>query len=166
MDHLGTFPIKTADLGLHGNLFGGTILFWTDACAVSYVMKMTRQPRLVTKTMNSIFVSPVKAGELLSHYGWPIQIGRTSIQVVVEAKTLNMESTEERLVFTASIVFVCISEQGKPMQIGEADRDRINCSLLSSGRDGLASTIDRDSVSGPKPPPQVMHHRHPHPKEP
>lgn len=108
MDHLGTFPIKTADLGLHGNLFGGTILFWTDACAVSYVMKMTRQPRLVTKTMNSIFVSPVKAGELLSLYGWPIQIGRTSIQVVVEAKTLNMESTEERMVFTASIVFVCI----------------------------------------------------------
>jgi hypothetical protein len=49
MDLLSTHPIKTSDLGFHGNLFGGTALAWMDASAVSYAMRPPLSGKLSTR---------------------------------------------------------------------------------------------------------------------
>lgn len=119
--YLATFPIKPADLGFHGNLFGGTLLAWTDGAAVSFVMKLTGEPRVVTKILNSCFESPVKEGEILDLYGRPNHIGTTSIRIAVTGRSQKLGQAE-RTVFSAVITFVCIDQDGCPTPISQAAR--------------------------------------------
>ena len=46
MKHITTHPIKKSDLGFHGNLFGGKLL-WMDFCR-----EVCDTPRMVTKLID------------------------------------------------------------------------------------------------------------------
>ena len=66
MEHLTTHPIKKSDLGFHGNLFGGKLLSWLDAAAVSYAMQLCDTPRMVTVSIDKCyFEKPSKEGQLV-----------------------------------------------------------------------------------------------------
>jgi len=144
MELLSTHPIKTADLGFHGNLFGGTLLAWMDASAVGYAMRLCGEPRMLTLSLdNCRFKQTVKEGELLSLHGWPCDLGRTSIRITVEARVMNLATREEGTVMCACIRFVCVNSQGKSMPISGAARERIaamihgpNCTAAAAREEG------------------------------
>jgi acyl-CoA thioesterase YciA len=126
MDLLSTHPIKNSDLGFHGNLFGGAVLAWMDASAVSYAMRLCAEPRMLTLSLEDChFKKTVKEGEVLSLYGFPCHLGRSSIRIAVEARVLNLTTQEEWRVLCACLRFVCVDGQGKSKPIGEAARARI-----------------------------------------
>ena len=96
MQLLGTKVCKKHDLGVHNNLFGGTMLSWIDESAVAFVNEVCHCPTMVTlKIEEVLFKSPVKENNLIKIYGEIERIGGKSISVNVEARKFNVYSHEE-----------------------------------------------------------------------
>lgn len=126
MELITTHPIKKSDLGFHGNLFGGKLLSWLDAAAVSYAMQLCDTPRMVTVSIDKcIFEKPSKEGQLLKIFGHPASIGTTSVTIYIEARAHNVRTGRQQIVLKTHIKFVYIDEDGNPVPIGEKARKRI-----------------------------------------
>ncbi len=86
------------------------------------------------------FLKTVQEGELVSLYATPCQLGRTSLAVSVEGRSLNLQSHEEWVVFRTCMRVVCVDSIGRPSPIRDRARLRIaalierQCPSLGSGR--------------------------------
>ena len=131
MEFLNSHPIKKSDLGFHGNLFGGKLLAWIDASAASYAMQLCDTPRMVTVSIDQCnFEKPAREGQLIKIYGWPREIGNSSINLYMEARAHNVYTGKQVIVLKTNIKFVHIDEGGYPIPLGEKARNRIS-SLIS-----------------------------------
>lgn len=127
MELLNTHPIKKSDLGFHGNLFGGKLLAWIDAAAAGYAMQLCDTPRMVTVSIDKCFFEkPAKEGQLLKIYGYPQNIGTSSINLYMEARAHNVYTGKQVLILKTNIRFVHIDEEGNPIPIGEKGKNRIS----------------------------------------
>lgn len=127
MELLNTHPIKKSDLGFHGNLFGGKLLSWIDASAAGYAMQLCDTPRMVTVSIDKCFFEkPAKEGQLLKIYGYPQNIGTSSINLYMEARAHNVYTGKQVLILKTNIRFVHIDEEGNPIPIGEKGKNRIS----------------------------------------
>ena len=125
MQLLGTKVCKKHDLGVHNNLFGGTMLGWIDEVAVAFVNEVCHSPNMVTlKVEEVLFKSPVKENNLIKLYGEVTRIGNKSITVAVEARKFNVYSHEETVVTTTRLVFVRIDEDGHSLPIAQHVKDK------------------------------------------
>lgn len=125
MQHLATKVCKKSDLGVHNNLFGGTMLSWIDEAAVGFVNEVCFSPNMVTLKMDEVFFkSPVKENNLIKLYGDIRQFGNTTIRVSIEARKFNVYSHEETLVCSTEVTFVRIDEDGSPIPIAKHVKDR------------------------------------------
>lgn len=126
MELITTHPIKKSDLGFHGNLFGGKLLSWLDAAAVSYAMQLCDTPRMVTVSIDKcIFEKPSKEGQLLKIFGYPSEIGNTSTTIYIEARAHNVRTGKQLTVLKTNMKFVYIDEDGNPIPIKDKARTRI-----------------------------------------
>ena len=134
MEPLNQHPIKKSDLGFHGNLFGGKLLAWIDAAAAAYSMQLCDTPRMVTVSIDKcIFEKPARESQLLKIYGYPTQVGNSSVTLYMEARAHNVYTGKQVLVLKTHIKFVQIDEEGNPIQIGEKGRNRIT-KLIADGQ--------------------------------
>ena len=126
MELLNTHPIKKSDLGLHGNLFGGKLLSWIDAAAYGYSIQICDTPRMVTVSIDKCnFEKPGREGQLLKIYGYPTEVGNSSVTIYMEARAHNVYTGKQMIVLRTHIKFVHIDEEGNPIPIGEKGRKRI-----------------------------------------
>jgi acyl-CoA thioesterase YciA len=126
MELITTHPIKKSDLGFHGNLFGGKLLSWLDAAAVSYAMQLCDTPRMVTVSIDKcVFEKPSKEGQLLKILGQPAAIGTTSVTIYIEARAHNVRTGRQNVVLKTHMKFVYIDEDGTPLPLKEKSRNRI-----------------------------------------
>jgi acyl-CoA thioesterase YciA len=133
MEQLNQHPIKKSDLGFHGNLFGGKLLAWIDAAAAAYSMQLCDTPRMVTVSIDKcIFEKPARESQLLKIYGYPTQVGNSSVTLYMEARAHNVYTGKQVLVLKTHIKFVQIDEEGNPIPIGEKGRNRINKLIADS----------------------------------
>jgi acyl-CoA thioesterase YciA len=133
MEQLNQHPIKKSDLGFHGNLFGGKLLAWIDAAAAAYSMQLCDTPRMVTVSIDKcIFEKPARESQLLKIYGYPTQVGNSSVTLYMEARAHNVYTGKQVLVLKTHIKFVQIDEEGYPIPIGEKGRNRINKLIADS----------------------------------
>lgn len=132
MELLNTHPIKKSDLGFHGNLFGGKLLAWIDASAAGYAMQLCDSPRMVTVSIDKCnFEKPARESQLLKIYGFPTNVGSSSVTLYMEARAHNVYTGKQVLVLKTHIKFVQIDEEGNPIPIGEKGKNRIN-SIIGS----------------------------------
>ena len=125
MELISTHPVKKSDLGFHGNLFGGKVLGWLDSAAAAYAMQICDTPRVVTVRIDEcVFKKPAKEGQLIKIYADIKEIGRTSIDLYMEARSHSVYSGEQRVVVATSIKFVRIDENGDPVPISDRVRSR------------------------------------------
>jgi acyl-CoA thioesterase YciA len=137
MEMLSMYPVKKSDLGFHGNLFGGQLLKWIDAAAAGYAMQLCDTPRMVTVSIDKCFFEkPAREGQLLKIYGFPSQIGNSSITLYVEARAHNVYTGEQRLILRTHIRFVRIDEDGNSIPISERAKVRIQ-TLMASDSDPI-----------------------------
>lgn len=126
MELLNTHPIKKSDLGFHGNLFGGKLLSWIDAAAYGYSIQICDTPRMVTVSIDKCnFEKPAREGQLLKIYGYPTEVGNSSVTIYMEARAHNVYTGKQVVVLKTQIKFVCIDEDSHPIPIGEKGRRRI-----------------------------------------
>ena len=125
MQLLATYVCKKQDLGVHDNLFGGTMLSWIDQAAVAYVNEVCFSPNMVTLKMDEvIFKSPVKENNLIKVYGQIQKFGNSTIVVNIEARKFNVYTHEEALVCSTQVTFVRLDDDGRPIPIAKHVKDR------------------------------------------
>jgi acyl-CoA thioesterase YciA len=131
MELITTHPIKKSDLGFHGNLFGGKLLSLLDSAAAGYAMQLCDTPRMVTVSIDKCFFEkPAKEGQLLKIYGYPQNIGTTSVTLYMEARAHNVYTGRQAVILKTNIKFVHIDEEGNPIPIGEKGKNRMNKLIL------------------------------------
>ena len=126
MELITTHPIKKSDLGFHGNLFGGKLLAWLDASAVAYAMQLCDTPRMVTVSIDKcVFEKPSKEGQLLKIFGYPTDIGNTSVTIYIEARAHNVRTGRQNIILKTHMKFVYIDEDGTPLPLKDKSRNRL-----------------------------------------
>lgn len=120
MELITTKICMTSDLGVHGNLFGGTMMSILDESAAAYACQICDTPRMVTKKIEEvIFENTVKVGNILKVYAEVTKIGKTSITIKLEARKHSVYTGQQKLVCSTNVVFVRIDEEGTPVPISE-----------------------------------------------
>jgi acyl-CoA thioesterase YciA len=135
--------MKKSDEGVHGNIFGGTLMSLIDDSAASYAAQICDTSRIVTiKIDELLFKSPVKVGSLLKIYGKVEKFGNTSIKLYIEVRKHNVHTGKQEAVTQTFITFVRIDGDGKAIPIHEYVKQRYYDRLDKYGR-GLLSMEEK-----------------------
>lgn len=106
------------DVGVHGNLFGGTMLAWLDEAGAIFAMQTAKSDKVVTLKVSDVrFRQPVRANDVVMIYGTCLKVGSPTISIQLTVKRKNMVNFEEQTVCEADMVFVNVNENGKPTPI-------------------------------------------------
>lgn len=120
MKLISTHICMAGDLGIHSNLFGGTMLSWIDEAGAALASQVVCTPRVVTVRMSEVvFSRPVKAGNLIKIYGEVKAVGTTSITLSLVAKKESPYTQKQKEVCSTDITFVRIDGEGEPVPISE-----------------------------------------------
>ena len=112
--------VMAKDIGIHGNLFGGTLMAWIDEAAAAFATEYCYTPNMVTVRVGElIFKKPLKAGQHIRINAEVTKLGNTSITLAMEAYKYSLYSGEETLVCSTNTTFVRIDDDGTPTPIGE-----------------------------------------------
>ena len=125
MHYVATKICRTSEIGLNGNLFGGTMLSWLDEAGAAFAGYLCHAPAMVTLKMEEVlFRRPVKISHHVRIYARVNKVGNTSITLDVEARRFDFEKELEETVCSTRMVYVKIDAEGKAVRID--DRLRIN----------------------------------------
>ncbi len=126
MKYISTKVCKTSDIGVNGNLFGGTMLSWLDEAGASLASHLVCTPNMITLKMDEvIFKRPVKMGNHIRIYCKADHIGNTSILLHIKALRFNFGDSTEDLVCSTKMTFVKIDKEGNSMPIPDEVKKRI-----------------------------------------
>ena len=125
MELISTHFCKAANVGYHGNLFGGTMLAWLDEAGVSFACQACDTPRMVTKKISEVvFHKPVRPGQIIKIYGCVQVIGNRSITIHLEARRHSVYSGSQKTVLTTDMTFVRIDGDGDAIPISQKVKDK------------------------------------------
>lgn len=114
------------DLGIHGNLFGGTMMSWLDKAGAIEATRLCQSNKMVTAMVEKInFVRSVRENDHVWIYGKVSSVGNTSIVLQLEARKYNVYTGEEKTVCSTEMVFVRIDDEGEKRPIGVGAKDYI-----------------------------------------
>lgn len=143
MELITTYICKTSDLGVHGNMFGGTLVSIIDDAGASYASQICDTPRMVTiKIDEFIFKKPVKVGNLIKVYGEVREFGKTSVTLYLEVRRHNVYTGGQDVVTQTNIKFVRIDEEGNAIPISERVKVRYSERVKQFGK-GLLSNEEK-----------------------
>jgi len=148
MELITTHICKTFEIGIHNNMFGGTMMSLIDDAAASYAAQICDTPRIVTiKIDELIFKRPVKVGNLIKIYGRVIEFGRTSVSLYIEVRKHNVYTGDQDVVTQTNIKFVRIDEEGNSIPISERVKVRYSERVKQFGRGLLSSDEIKSNIS-------------------
>lgn len=112
--------VLSSNLGVHGNLFGGTMLAWLDKAAAIEATRLCQSSKMVTAEMEAVkFVKKVRENQQVWIYGEVDSFGKTSLVLNLEARKYNIYTGEESLVCKTRAIFVRIDDDGNKRPLGE-----------------------------------------------
>ena len=101
-------------LNHYGFLFGGNLLKWVDE--VSWIAASLEYPgcNFVTIGLDRVeFKQSVKQGSILRFAIDQVHEGNTSVRYAVNVFGKNLKQGDESHIFSTTITFVCVDEQGE-----------------------------------------------------
>ncbi|WP_051553679.1 acyl-CoA thioesterase [Desulfobulbus elongatus] len=135
MYYVATKICRTSEIGLNGNLFGGTMLSWLDEAGAAFAGYLCRAPAMVTLKMEEVlFRRPVKISHHVRIYASVQRVGTTSMTIDVEARRFDFDQDLEELVCSTRMVYVKIDAEGNPAPIDSRLRDSLDQSLAEFAR--------------------------------
>lgn len=143
MELITTYICKTSDLGVHGNMFGGTLVSIIDDAGASYASQICDTPRMVTiKIDEFIFKKPIKVGNLIKVYGEVREFGNSSVTLYLEVRRHNVYTGDQDVVTHTNIKFVRIDDEGNAIPISERVKLRYSERIKQFGK-GLLSNEEK-----------------------
>ncbi len=125
MELITTYICKKGDIGVHDNMFGGTLVSLIDDASASYAAQICDTPRVVTIMIDQlVFKKPVKVNNLLKIYGKVLEFGKTSLSMYIEVRKHNVYTGTQEIVTYTNIKFVRIDEDGTPIPISNKVKQR------------------------------------------
>jgi acyl-CoA thioesterase YciA len=135
MELITTHICKQSEIGVHDNMFGGTILSIIDDASASYASQTCDTQRVVTLKIDElIFAKPVKVGNILKVYGEVKEFGTTSVTLYIEVRKHNVYTGLQTVVTHTNIKFVRIDDEGTPLAISERVKERYSERMKEYGR--------------------------------
>ncbi|MDD2465759.1 MAG: hotdog domain-containing protein [Desulfobulbus sp.] len=130
MHYVATKICRTSEIGLNGNLFGGTMLSWIDEAGAAFAGYLCRAPAMVTLKMEEVlFRRPVKISHHVRIYARVYKVGRSSITLDLEARRFDFEKELEETVCSTRMVYVKIDGEGNAVPIDDRLRDKMDQSI-------------------------------------
>jgi len=146
MELITTKICMSSDIGVHGNLFGGTMMSWIDEAGAAYASQICDTPRMVTvKISELLFKKPIKVGNLIKIYGEVREFGRTSVTLNIEVRKHNVYTGDQDVVTHTEIKFVRIDDDNNPIPISERVKKRYTDRVGQFGR-GLLSFDELENL--------------------
>ena len=125
MELISTHICKGKDIGVHGNLFGGTMLAWLDEAGAAFASQSCDTPRIVTVKLSEVVLKKaVRVGHIIKIYGRVCAVGTTSVTIYLEARRHSPYNGTQRTVCETEITFVRIDGDGEPIPISEKVRHK------------------------------------------
>lgn len=127
---ISTKICKTSDIGINNNLFGGRMLAWLDESAGTMAAEEVCSQHVVTLKMDEVlFKKPVKVNDHIRIYGKVINIGKSSIELFLEARRFNFDTHKEEPVCSTKMTFVHVDSKGKPGKIKKEILQKLNTTI-------------------------------------
>jgi acyl-CoA thioesterase YciA len=143
MELISTHICKASDIGVHSNMFGGTVMALIDEASAAYSSQICDTPRMVTiKIDELVFKKPVKVNNIVKIYGEVKEFGNTSITLYIEMRKHNVYTGDQDVVTHTNIKFVRIDEEGNPLRISERVKSRYLERIKQFGK-GLLNHAER-----------------------
>ena len=125
MELISTHICKGKNVGVHGNLFGGTMLAWLDEAAAAFAAQSCDTPRVVTVKLSEVhFKKPVRVGHIIKIYADVKSVGDTSMTIGLEARRHSPYNGTQRSVCEMHITFVRIDGDGEPIPLSEKVKNK------------------------------------------
>jgi acyl-CoA thioesterase YciA len=106
-----------ADANPAGDIFGGWVMSQMDIGSALCAVERTKS-RVVTVAVDRMnFIAPVHVGDVLCVYAEVDKVGRTSLNIHVEAWVLRDRQGERVQVTKGTFIFVALDDEGKPKTI-------------------------------------------------
>ena len=135
MELVTTKICMASELGVHGNLFGGSMMAFLDEAAAAYSCQICDSAKMVTmKIEEVVFQSPVRVGNLIKIYASVEKFGNTSITINLEARKHNVHTGKQELVCSTKMVFVKLDEEGSSIPISDRVKIRYKERFSKYGR--------------------------------
>lgn len=117
----GNMMIRTlampADANPSGDIFGGWVMSQMDLAA-GISAGQRAMSRVVTVAVDAMcFIEPVRVGDVLCVYTKILSVGRTSMNIHVEAWARRNRIGERAKVTQANFKFVALDDDGKPTPV-------------------------------------------------
>ena len=117
----GELAIRTLalpkDTNANGDIFGGWLLAQMDIAGATVAIARAHG-RVVTVALDAmVFLKPVFVGDGVTCYGTIVRVGRTSLQVKVEAWARRGRGTTEEKVTEGVFTYVAVDEARRPRPV-------------------------------------------------
>ena len=130
MELITSYICKTFDIGIHNNMFGGTIMCIIDDAAASYASQICDIPNFVTIKLDGlVFKKPVNIGSTLKIYGKVVRFGKSSVELYIEVRKHNVYTGDQSIVTHANVTMVRVDEDSKSIPISEFVKRRYTIRL-------------------------------------
>lgn len=128
MDDIDSTPMPQGELALqtvampkdtnaYGDIFGGWLLSQMDIAGTITANDMAKG-RVATVAIDGMtFLTPVHVGAVVSCYCDVLEVGRSSVRIVVEVWITSLHDGEPLKVTEGEFVFVAIDENGRTRAI-------------------------------------------------
>ncbi len=127
------------DTNALGNLLGGRMMHWMDIAGGMAAMRHSNRVVATIAVDCLDFRHPVRMGEIVTLKAKLTWVGRTSMEVMVNAYAENPRSGASQLTNTAYFIFVALDDQGKstpvPKLTLESDAEREEYAKAECRRD-------------------------------
>ncbi len=113
----GTLTLQTlsmpADTNPYGDIFGGWLMTQMDLAGAILAQDIARG-RVTTVAVGSMtFLRPVPVGATVSCYASALEVGRTSIRILIEVWIKDHRNAEVTKVTEGEFVYVAIDDNGR-----------------------------------------------------
>jgi acyl-CoA thioesterase YciA len=106
-----------SDTNPEGDIFGGWLMSQMDLAGATVAFRLSSGRCATVAVDGMTFLSPVSVGDEVSLYAWAIRVGRTSVQVAVEAWKRPRHGETVTKVTAGAFTYVAIDADRRPRPV-------------------------------------------------
>ena len=105
------------ETNVHGNIFGGKVMYYMDMCAAMSAYKHARKPVVTASVDRLNFLAPAKMGDIIILKSSVNYTSKSSMEVGVRIESENTLTGKIKHTASAYLTFVALNKSNKPTSI-------------------------------------------------